>query len=81
MNDKELETLYGPQAPYSEHKRGAHITFTQAHETFTGTIIWICAPTTDELGHYLPIHYIVQTDQVEGPPLIVWPSDILEPLN
>jgi hypothetical protein len=81
MNDKELETLYGPQAPYSEYKRGDRITFIQAHTTFTGVIIWVGASADEVLGQQLPIHYVVAADQIEDTPLIIWPSDILEPAN
>jgi hypothetical protein len=77
MDNQALEALYGPEAPYSDHKRGERITFIEARETYTGEIIWVCAPA-EIAGRPLPIRYIVETDQQGGFPLFVWPSDVIE---
>jgi hypothetical protein len=47
MNDEDLEALeklYGPAAPYSEHRRGDHITYRSAEgEERSGTILLVQA--------------------------------------
>ena len=70
------EGLYGPAASHSEHHRGDHICYYLASEAeeFTGTIIWICAPTLDCDRH---LCYVVENDVWGGIPDIVFPSDVL----
>ncbi|GCE26332.1 hypothetical protein KDA_18160 [Dictyobacter alpinus] len=77
MDDQALEDLYGPAATYSDHKKGERITFTEKGETYTGMIIWVCAPGVIA-GRQIPTHYIVEADQRGGFPFIVLPSDIIE---
>ncbi|HLG65557.1 MAG TPA: hypothetical protein VKY19_26770 [Ktedonosporobacter sp.] len=76
MSD-ELEDLYGPAAPYSDHRRGEHVTFTEEGQTYTGEILWVCAPS-EIAGRKMPVRYVVEADQRGGFPFIVWPSDIIE---
>jgi len=73
MDEHELEDLYGPAAPYSEHKRGERITFNEEGQVFTGVIVWVCAA-----GREKPVRYIVEADQREGFPCVVWPGDVIE---
>lgn len=77
MDEKELEEMYGPAAPYSEHKRGEKITFIEAGETCSGVILWVCAAGAVG-GRQTPISYLVESDQQDGFPLVVWPGDIIE---
>jgi hypothetical protein len=73
MNDLEdLAKTYGPAAPYSEHKRGEHITYTSAEgERKSGEIVWVQAAFQD-----IPIKYVVAPD--DGGFLdFVLPSDII----
>jgi hypothetical protein len=75
--DKELEDTYGPAAPFSEHKRGEHITYTSAEgPPGAGTIVWVCAAGI--VGETpMGIRYIVETDNPSGFGLdIVWPADV-----
>lgn len=47
-NLEDLEKTYGPAAPFSEHQRGEHITYTTAEGLrSSGTIIWVQAPFMD----------------------------------
>ncbi len=59
-NEKELESMYGPAAPFSEHKRCDHITYTTA-EGPPGVIVWCQAPA-GELG----VRYNVAPDVASG---------------
>lgn len=89
MNKQELEALYGPEAPYSEHKRGAHITFNDGEQVYTGTILWVCklrervelSRPIKHIGMKQPaiyINYIVRVDNQTSFPRVVWPGDIIE---
>ncbi len=77
MNN-ELEDVYGPAAAFSEHQRGDRIRYTQDDATFTGTILWVCAPgRVSENGPELPTRYIVDRDGLATFPDIVWPGDVI----
>lgn len=55
---EDLEAVYGPAAPYSENKRGDHITYTTAEGLRgSGVIVWVQAPF-ENIG----IKYIVAPD-------------------
>lgn len=79
MNEQELEDIYGPAAPYSEHKRGQHITYRDAlGNVQAGTILWVCAAGTVG-GRALPLQYIVVRDNAgDSFPDAVMPGDVLE---
>jgi hypothetical protein len=68
----ELAKTYGPAAPYSEHKRGEHITYTSAEgERRSGEIVWVQAAFQD-----IPFKYVVAPD--DGGFLdFALPSDII----
>jgi hypothetical protein len=73
QSNKDLEATYGPAAPYSEHKRGEHITYTTADGTRgSGVIIWVQAPFQD-----IGIKYVVAPDEPTGFVDFVLPSDII----
>jgi hypothetical protein len=59
MNDLEdLAKTYEPAAPYSEHKRGDHITYTTAEGLRgSGTIIWVQAATPE-----IQMKYVIAPD-------------------
>lgn len=78
MNDQELEDTYGPAAKYSDHQRGEHIKFVEEGNTYSGIIIWVCAPEKIA-DKQIPTVYIVAGDQQQGFPHVVYPSDIIEP--
>ena len=67
-----LEALYGPLAPFSEHKRDERIAYTSAEgERRSGEIIWVQAATDA-----IPIKYIVAPD--DGGFLdFVMPGDVI----
>lgn len=77
MDEQGLEDLYGPAAPYSDHKRGERITFDAEGQTYTGVIVWVCA-VGEVAGRSMPVRYIVEADQQEGFPCVVWLGDIIE---
>jgi hypothetical protein len=69
----ELEKTYGPLAPFSEHKRGDHITYISAEDLHGfGTIIWVQAPF-ENIG----VKYIVAPDMPTGFVDFVMPADII----
>ena len=72
-----LESLYGPLAPYSEHKRGDHITYTSAEgECKSGIILWVCAPT--EIGDVkLGIRYLIAPDDPTAFVDVALPGDVI----
>lgn len=72
--EKQFEQLYGPLAPYSDHKRGETITFREQGQVKRAEILWVCAP--GELnGKPLPVRYIVDTG---GFPGIVYHGEVIE---
>jgi hypothetical protein len=75
--EEELEATYGPAAPFSEHQRGQHITYTSAEGLpGAGVIEWVCAAGMVGNQH-MGVRYIVIQDQPGGFGLdIVWPSDV-----
>lgn len=73
-----LEILYGPLAPYSDHKRGEHIRFREEGQEQTGEIIWVrqSGPAVQG-GKSHPVCYIVDTGG-EGMPSMVYPGEVVE---
>jgi hypothetical protein len=70
---EDLEVLYGPASPFSEHRRGDHITYTTAEGLpGAGTIIWCQARFAD-----VSQKYIVAPDTPTGFIDYVMPSDII----
>ncbi len=54
--DKELEAIYGPAAPFSEYHRNDHIRYISAEgKQESGTIIWVRARFES-----IPMKYIVE---------------------
>lgn len=75
--EKDLEALYGPLAPYSEHKRGDTITYEQEGVRNTGKILWVCERgQVSEEGPVLPLHYIVENIH-GGWPDTVFPQEVI----
>jgi hypothetical protein len=71
--NEDLEAIYGPAAPYSEHKRGEHITYTTAEGTRgSGTIVWVQAAFQD-----IGIKYVVAPDVPTGFVDFVLPADAI----
>jgi len=74
---QDLEALYGPLAPYSEHRPGDSITYEQEGVRCTGTVLWVCPRgPVSEGGPELRVHYIVEKDQ-GGWPDTVYPHEIV----
>ncbi len=74
--DQDVESTYGPAAPFSEHKRGEHITYTSAEGLpGAGDIVWVCAAGMVGNQH-MGVRYIVAPDPPTGFVDIVWPADI-----
>jgi hypothetical protein len=72
-DEKELEATYGPAAPFSEHKRGDHIVYTNAEGLpGAGVIVWCQAPT-GEIG----LRYVVAPDVPTGFVDFVVPGDVI----
>ncbi len=73
-NDQELAAVYGPAAPFSEHRRGDHVRYISAEgQGKSGTIEWVQAPF-ENIG----VKYIVAPDE-EGQFLdLCSPGDILQ---
>lgn len=71
-NDQELETVYGPAAPFSEHKRGDHIIYSAEGLRSSGVIIWVQAPF-ENIG----VRYVVAPDVPTGFVDFVVPGDVV----
>ena len=74
-HEAELEQLYGPSAPHSEHKRGDRITYHLADEEgkYSGVILWVCEQN-DRVG----MCYVVERDGAgDSFPDIAFPADII----
>jgi hypothetical protein len=73
QSNEDLEAAYGPAAPYSEHKRGDHITYTSAEGLrSSGVIIWVQARFRD-----IPLKYVIGPDTPGEFLDFALPSDIL----
>lgn len=77
QSNEDLEAIYGPAAPYSEHKRGDYITYTSADgERKSGTILWVCAPT--EIGEVkLGLRYLIAPDEPTAFVDVALPGDVI----
>jgi hypothetical protein len=74
QSNEDLEATYGPSAPFAEHKRGDHITFTTAEGLpGAGVILWCQAPI-GEIG----LRYVVAPDEPTGFVDFVVPGDLIE---
>jgi hypothetical protein len=74
--DEQFEDLYGSLAPFSDFKRGEHITYRAGGQTRTGKILWV-ATATRIASRDIPVQYIVECDQHSGIPDSIWQSDII----
>src|SRR5437588_6919187 len=74
--EEQFEDLYGPLAPFSDFKKGDHITYRAEGQTCTGTILWV-ATATRIAGRDVPVQYIVECDQQSGFPDVVYLGDIV----
>src|SRR5436309_2780331 len=74
--DEQFEDVFGSAAPFSDFKKGEHITYRADGKTRTGTIVWV-ATATRIAGRDVPVQYIVEPDYRSGFPDNVWQSDII----
>lgn len=73
QSNEDLEEVYGPLAPYSEHKRGDHITYTTAEGLrSSGVIIWVQAPFQN-----IGVKYAVAPDEPTAFIDFVVPGDVI----
>jgi hypothetical protein len=75
-NYEQMEEIWGVGAVYSEYQMNDRICYTLEGQTFSGTIIWVCAPT-NTLDEQLPTRYIVQPDTNENSHHIVLSGNIV----
>jgi hypothetical protein len=64
-NYEQMEDIWGLGAIYSDYQIDDRIWYTLEGQTYTGTIIWVCAPT-NTTDQQLPTRYIVQPDNKEN---------------
>lgn len=57
-NYDQMEEIWGLGAIYSEYQIDDRICYTLEGQQYTGTIIWVCAPT-NTIDEQLPTRYIV----------------------
>jgi hypothetical protein len=77
MNEEEqLEALYGPAAPYSDHKIGETIRWfdLETRQERQAKILYVCA-AGEVRGRQLPVRYVVD---VPGFPSIVYHGEVIE---
>ena len=75
-NYDQMEEIWGLGAIYSEYQIDDRICYTLEGQTYTGTIIWVCAPSNN-LDEQLPTRYIVQPDNKENSRDIVSSGNIV----
>jgi len=75
-NYDQMEEIWGLGAVYSEYQVDDRICYTLERQTYTGTIIWVCAPTNTQ-DEQLPTRYIVQPDNKENSRDIVSSGNIV----
>jgi hypothetical protein len=72
VESENLEEVYGPAAPFSEHERGDHVKYLRADGmASSGEIVWIQAAYED-----VPIKYIIAPDD-NGFLDFALPSDVI----
>ena len=76
-NYDQMEKIWGLRAVYSEYHIDDRICYTLEGQTYTGTIIWVCAPA-NTLDEQLPTRYIVQPETNEYSQHIVLSGNIVE---
>jgi len=76
MNQEQRESLFGPESPYSDHKTGETIRFTEGGQEKEGKIIHVMAPGETVGGITHGVRYVVEAKQ-KGFPSIVSPGDVL----
>src|SRR6266516_8113744 len=74
--DEQFEDLYGPLAPFSDFKKGEHITYRSEGQTRTGTIVWVATAKRIAVRD-IPLQYSVEPDHRGGIPDSVWQSDFV----
>ena len=72
----QMEEIWGLGAAYSEYQIDDRICYTLEGQTYSGTIIWVCAPTNTS-DEQLPTRYIVQPDDKESSHDIVLSGNIV----
>ena len=75
-NYDQMQEIWGVGAAYSEYQIDDRICYTMEGQTYSGTIIWVCAPT-NTLDEQLPTRYIVQCDTNENSHHIVLSGNIV----
>jgi hypothetical protein len=75
-NYDRMEEIWGRGAAFSEYQIDDRICYTWEGQTFTGTIVWVCAPI-NTLEQQLPTRYIVQPDNKENSRDIVLSCNIV----
>jgi hypothetical protein len=73
---EQMKAIWGVGAVYSEYQIDDRICYTMAGQTYTGTVIWVCAPI-NTLDEQLPTRYIVQPDNSENSHDTVFSSNIV----
>jgi len=77
-NTEQMIALFGPEAPFSEHKKGESVKFfdSESGTEQTGLITWVSAAHADRNGKNVPVTYVIW---IEGAlfPCFVNPSDVI----
>ena len=76
MNQEQRESAFGPEAQFSEYKRGEVIRFRENGQEKQGKIIHVCAPGTTVKGTPHGILYVVEVQQ-KGFPSMIAPGDVI----
>jgi hypothetical protein len=81
--DKQLAEDWGVAATYSDYSRDESIRYRVGDAIYTGTIIWIAAPSDSRVEWHepLPLRYIVERHGWSGFPDVVYSADILTSTN
>jgi len=75
LSHRYLRSTYGSASAFSEYQPGDTISYLEHGREQSGTILWICAPTT--LGNrYLGMTYVVQSLSSRQP-VRVSPANVL----
>ena len=54
-NYDQMEEIWGKGATYSEYQIDDRICYTLEGQMYTGTIIWVCAPTSGSTGNGIAV--------------------------
>ena len=78
--DEQFEDVYAPLAPFSDFKKGEHITYQAGGQTRTGAIVWVenevMAALEKEHQQQKPVLFPIKLDETVMQTNLPWAANI-----